>query len=170
MQAGCFWGVEENFRIQVAGVVDTKVGYSGGTVDLSKQKNPYKLVCTNKTGHAETVEVTFDPEIVSYDQLVDSFFHFHDPTTLNREGPDVGTQYRSAIFYSDEAQEEIATRVKGEWDRSGRVPGRIVTEIAPLTTFYPAEEYHQKYFKKNGAHGCLTYFAWTTEPQMTESK
>lgn len=158
--AGCFWGVEESFRTKVKGVVDTTVGYTGGKVDLSKTKNPYKLVCTDKTGHAEAVQVTFDPKKVSYEELVDFFFHIHDPTQLDRQGPDVGTQYRSAIFYHDQQQRDVATAVKERWEKSGRIPGRIVTEIVPASTFYPAEEYHQKYFKKNGAHGCLTYIAW----------
>nr|MDO8088159.1 peptide-methionine (S)-S-oxide reductase MsrA [Candidatus Sigynarchaeum springense] len=160
--AGCFWGVEESFRTK-KGVIDTVVGYTGGHVDLSRLKDPYKLVCTDKTGHAEAVQVTFDPKQVSYEELVDFFFHIHDPTQLNRQGPDVGSQYRSVIFFRDRKQHDIAHAVKERWETSGKIPGRIVTEIAPVSTFYPAEEYHQKYFKKNGSHGCLTYIDWETK-------
>jgi peptide-methionine (S)-S-oxide reductase len=158
--AGCFWGVEESFRTKLKGVLDTKVGYTGGHVDLSKTKNPYKLVCTDKTGHAEAVEVTYDPSVVTYEALVDLFFHIHDPTQKNRQGPDVGSQYRSAIYYHDEIQRDTARKVKERWNASGKMPRPIVTEITQATAFYPAEEYHQKYFDKNGAHGCLTYIAW----------
>ncbi len=158
--AGCFWGVEESFRTKVKGVINTVVGYTGGHVDLSQSNSPYKLVCTGRTGHAEAVQVTYDPKQVSYEELVDFFFHIHDPTQLNRQGPDVGSQYRSAIFYHDAKQHDVAHIVKERWEKSGRIPRRIVTEITPAPAFYPAEEYHQKYFEKNGAHGCLTYIAW----------
>ncbi len=158
--AGCFWGVEESFRTKVKGVIETVVGFTGGHVDLSKFKNPYKIVCTDKTGHAEAVQVTYDPKQISYEELVDFFFHIHDPTQKDRQGPDVGSQYRSAIFYHDQKQRDIAYAVKERWEASGKIPGRIVTEIIPASAFYPAEEYHQKYFERNGAHGCLTYIAW----------
>ncbi len=147
--AGCFWGVEVAFR-QVPGVRNAEAGYEGGTLS-----NPsYKDVCTGRTGHAEVVEVTYDPARVSFDDLVDVFFTSHDPTTLNRQGPDVGTQYRSAIFYHDEEQRRAAEAAKERWNGSGRWRSPVVTEIAPATTFYRAEEYHQRYLEKHGLASC----------------
>ena len=143
--AGCFWGVEANFR-KIEGVLSTRVGYIGGHFS-----NPtYKDVCSYKTGHAEAVEVTFDTTKVSYEELLDVFWVIHDPTTLNRQGPDVGAQYRSAIFYHDEKQKEIAEKSKRELEKSNKFDNAIITEIVPAPTFYKAEEYHQKYFKKHG--------------------
>ncbi|MFN2390271.1 MAG: peptide-methionine (S)-S-oxide reductase MsrA [Actinomycetota bacterium] len=147
--AGCFWGVEAAFR-QIEGVRSTAVGYSGGTYD-----NPsYKDVCTGRTGHAEVVEVTFDPERVSYDDLLEVFWANHDPTTLNRQGPDVGTQYRSAIFFHDDAQEAAAIASKERLESSGRFSRPIVTQIEPASTFYLAEDYHQRYLEKRGLSTC----------------
>lgn len=147
--AGCFWGIESAFR-KVEGVVDTAVGYLGGTVP-----NPtYHDVCTNTTGHAEVVEVQYDPARVSFDQLLDVFWRIHNPTTLNRQGPDVGTQYRSAIFYHDDAQKAAAESSLERLRASGRFPRPIVTEITPASTFYRAEEYHQRYNEKHGRAGC----------------
>lgn len=146
--AGCFWGVEAEFR-KVKGVVSTAVGYSGGTLE-----NPtYEDVCTDKTGHAEAVEVEYDPSQVSYEQLLDLFWQIHDPTTPNRQGPDVGTQYRSAIFYHNQQQKAQAEASKEKLQRSGRAKGPIVTEITPASDFYRAEEYHQQYFEKRGIAG-----------------
>jgi peptide-methionine (S)-S-oxide reductase len=143
--AGCFWGVESNFR-QIPGVVDARAGYIGGTLD-----NPtYEDVCSDGTGHAEAVQVRFDPKRVSYDQLLDAFWKLHDPTTLNRQGPDVGTQYRSAIFYNSPEQAEAAQRSKEREAASGRFKRPIVTQIVPATKFYDAEDYHQRYFEKRG--------------------
>jgi peptide-methionine (S)-S-oxide reductase len=147
--AGCFWGVEVAFR-QVPGVIDAVAGYLGGTLP-----NPtYKDVCTGQTGHAEVVEVTYDPDRVSYDDLLNVFWTSHDPTTLNRQGPDVGTQYRSAIFYHDETQRQAAAASKEALSKSGRFPRPIVTEITPTSTFYRAEEYHQRYLEKRGLASC----------------
>ena len=147
--AGCFWGVESLFR-QVPGVVDAAVGYTGG-----QTKEPtYQDVCTGRTGHAEAVEVLFDPARVSYDQLLDAFWTGHDPTTPNRQGPDRGTQYRSGVFYHDGAQRAAAEASKARWGRSGRFRGPIVTEITPASTFFRAEEYHQRYNEKHGLAGC----------------
>jgi peptide-methionine (S)-S-oxide reductase len=147
--AGCFWGVEVAFR-QVEGVVATAVGYEGG----SYQNPSYQDVCTGHTGHAEVVEITYDPARTSYDDLLNVFWTHHDPTTLNRQGPDHGTQYRSAIFYHDEAQRIAAEASKERWNRSGRFRGPIVTEITPASTFYRAEEYHQRYLEKHGLASC----------------
>lgn len=147
--AGCFWGVEVAFR-KVPGVVDTEVGYCGGHVP-----NPtYELVCTDTTGHAESVRVIFDPQVVSYEQLLEVFWSIHDPTTINRQGPDIGTQYRSAIFCHSEEQLEVARRSKEECERSGRFGKPIVTEILPAPPFYRAEEYHQRYLEKHGGFAC----------------
>jgi peptide-methionine (S)-S-oxide reductase len=143
--AGCFWGVESAFR-QVKGVTDAAVGYAGGTT-----KNPtYQDVCTDRTGHAEVVELDFDPAQVSYEELVRVFFEIHDPTTLNRQGPDFGKQYRSVIFFHDPQQEATARKIKDELDASGKFPRKIVTQIAPAPEFYRGEEYHQRYFEKKG--------------------
>jgi peptide-methionine (S)-S-oxide reductase len=147
--AGCFWGVEETFRA-VPGVVDTAVGYMGGTL-----KNPtYRDVCTDRTGHAEVVEVKYDPAKVSYDTLLDVFWNNHDPTTLNRQGPDFGTQYRSAIFFYTPEQAAAAQASKERLDASGRFRRPIVTEITPAGPFYRAEEYHQRYLEKRGLSHC----------------
>ncbi|MDQ5857632.1 MAG: peptide-methionine (S)-S-oxide reductase MsrA [Acidobacteriota bacterium] len=147
--AGCFWGVEAAFR-QVPGVVDVAVGYSGGTLP----EPTYENVCTGRTGHAESVEVEFDPDRVSYGQLLDVFWENHDPTTLNRQGPDVGTQYRSAAFFHDEAQREEAMASRERLENSGRYRRPVVTEIAPAQTFWRAEEYHQRYLEKRGLAHC----------------
>ncbi|MDQ1255875.1 MAG: peptide-methionine (S)-S-oxide reductase [Candidatus Hydrogenedentes bacterium] len=147
--AGCFWGVEAVFR-EVPGVVDTAVGFSGGNTS-----NPtYRQVCTGQTGHAEVVEVTYDPAKVTYEQLLAKFWDCHDPTTVNRQGPDVGTQYRSAIFYYTPAQKAAAEASKAALDKSGRFSDPVVTAISPAGMFYRAEEYHQRYFEKNGMVNC----------------
>ena len=147
--AGCFWGVEESFR-QLPGVTETEVGYLGGhTNDPS-----YKDVCTDETGHAEVVQVTYDPAKISYEQLLDVFWSAHDPTTLNRQGPDVGTQYRSAIFFHSPEQERVAHASKEKAQASGKFRRPIVTEITPASMFYRAEEYHQKYLAKRGVSHC----------------
>jgi peptide-methionine (S)-S-oxide reductase len=147
--AGCFWGVEDAFR-QVKGVTSTTVGYSGGT----KKDPTYKEVCTGTTGHAESVEVEYDPSQVSYRELLGVFFQSHDPTTLNRQGPDVGTQYRSAIFYNDAEQEAAAREAKATLEKSGVFKRPIVTQILPASDFYRAEDYHQQYFEKQGIRSC----------------
>ena len=141
--AGCFWHVEEIFR-KMKGVVAVVVGYSGGEMPAPT----YEKVCSGETGHAEVAEVSYDPALVSYDTLVHSFFEMHDPTTADRQGPDVGKQYRSAIFYATESEKEIAERIKRELDASGKYAAPIVTEILPVREFYRAEEYHQRYFEK----------------------
>ena len=141
--AGCFWGVEAAFR-QVKGVISTSVGYTGGSF-----KNPtYKDVCSGKTGHAEAVEVEYDPSKVSYDELLTVFWENHDPTTLNRQGPDIGTQYRSAIFFHTPEQKAAAIASKERLQGSGRYKNPIVTEITPASQFYRAEDYHQQYVEK----------------------
>ncbi len=146
--AGCFWGVEAAFR-KVKGVTNTTVGYTGG---LTK-KPSYKDVCTGTTGHAEAILVEFDPQKVSYDQLLEVLFAIHDPTTLNRQGPDFGHQYRSAIFYLTDEQRDKATAIKEQLDKEGRFKNPIVTEITKASEFYKAEEYHQQYFEKKGIIG-----------------
>ncbi|MGE5754624.1 MAG: peptide-methionine (S)-S-oxide reductase MsrA [Planctomycetaceae bacterium] len=150
--AGCFWGVEETFR-HVPGVVNTAVGYSGGTLDHPT----YEDVCTDRTGHAEVVQVEYDPAQVRYEQLLDVFWNAHDPTTPNRQGPDVGTQYRSVIFYHDDEQEAAATASKEKLQASGRFRRPIVTEIVPAAPFHRAEEYHQRYLAKRGHSHCSTH-------------
>jgi peptide-methionine (S)-S-oxide reductase len=147
--AGCFWHVESEF-MGVKGVVSTEVGFMGGT----KENPTYKDVCGKKTGHAEVVHLIFDPKVVSYGELLHVFFKIHDPTQLNRQGPDHGTQYRSVIFYYDDEQRKEAEKVKQAEGSSGRNQSPIVTEISPATRFWKAEEYHQKYFKKNGVGAC----------------
>ena len=143
--AGCFWHVEDLLG-KTKGVKSTQVGYTGGQL-----VNPtYEEVCTDKTGHAEAVEVEYDPNEISYEELLDVFWNNHNPTTLNRQGPDVGNQYRSAIFYHDEKQKEIAEKSKQDLEQSGKHTNPIVTEIVSAPSFYKAEEYHQKYFKKHG--------------------
>lgn len=142
--AGCFWCVEAIFE-KLNGVIDVEAGYSGGEVE-----NPtYKEVCTGYTGHAEVTRITFDAEIISFETLVEILFYTHDPTTLNRQGHDVGTQYRSAIFYHNQLQKEVAEKVKAKVDASGYYSSKIVTEISPLENYYPAENYHQDYFENN---------------------
>lgn len=147
--AGCFWGVEARFRKE-KGVLDTAVGYIGGGLE-----NPtYEDVCTSRTGHAEVVQVEFDPAAVSFEHLLDVFWDSHDPTTLNKQGPDTGTQYRSAIFFHDADQEAIANASRQQRDASGRYASPIVTEITPAGSFYRAEEYHQRYLEKRGMDSC----------------
>jgi peptide-methionine (S)-S-oxide reductase len=147
--AGCFWGVEATFR-QIAGVKDVAVGYAGGTTE-----NPtYEQVCSDETGHAEVVEVTFDPAEVSYETLLDVFWRNHDPTTRNRQGPDVGSQYRSVIFYHSPEQKAAAETKLAELEKSGRFRRPIVTQIEPAPLFYRAEEYHQQYLAKHGRTHC----------------
>jgi peptide-methionine (S)-S-oxide reductase len=147
--AGCFWGVEAAFR-RVPGVLDAAVGYTGG-----QTANPtYKDVCTDRTGHAEVVQVTFDPAQVSYEQLLDVFWEEHDPTQVNRQGPDFGKQYRSAIFFHSPEQEATAKKSKAALDASGKFRRPIATEITPASTFYRGEEYHQRYLEKRGAASC----------------
>lgn len=149
--AGCFWGIEEAFS-QIKGVISTCVGYTGGTL-----KNPtYKDVCQGNTGHAEAVEVRFDPSIVTYEKLLEIFWNIHDPTTLNRQGPDIGSQYRSSIFFHTEEQEAIAKASKEKLEKSeNKYKNKIVTEIKSASEFYKAEEYHQQYCKKHGITSCL---------------
>lgn len=147
--AGCFWGVEENFR-QTNGVTETKVGYSGGHTE-----NPtYEQVCGKQTGHAEVVEVTFDPAVISYEQLLKIFFEMHDPTTLNRQGPDHGSQYRSAIYFHSPEQEQQAKETIAALNKAGAFRDPIVTEVTEAKPFYVAEEYHQKYLAKRGINVC----------------
>ena len=151
LAAGCFWGVEAAFR-QIKGVVSATVGYSGGT-----SPNPgYYDVCGGDTGHAEALQIEFDPSQVSYKQLLDTFWKTHDPTTLNRQGPDIGSQYRSAIFFHTPEQQAIATASKDELDRSSRYRDPVVTEISAASEFYPAEEYHQRYLEKRGLIHCAS--------------
>ena len=147
--AGCFWGVEAAFR-GLPGVADTSVGYTGG----QRVSPSYQEVCTGKTGHAESVEIAFDPKKVSYDQLLEMFWEIHDPTTINRQGPDVGHQYRSAIFFHTPEQERAARASRDRHDRSGQFDGPIVTEILPAGPFFKAEEYHQQYLAKRGMVEC----------------
>jgi peptide-methionine (S)-S-oxide reductase len=143
--AGCFWGVEATFR-RASGVGSTAVGYEGG-----HQENPtYQQVCTGRTGHAEVVEVDYDPDVVSYEELLELFWDSHDPTTLDRQGPDVGSQYRSAIFFHDPKQQRAARISKEKLEASGKHRSPIVTEIVPATAFYRAEEYHQQYLEERG--------------------
>jgi len=147
--AGCFWGVEETFRM-VKGVISTKVGYTGG-----HHENPtYEEVCTDKTGHAEAVQIEFDPTKITYEHLLDIFWDNHDPTTLNRQGPDIGIQYRSAIFYHNTKQKAAATKSKNKLQKAAYKNKKIVTEITPAAEFYVAEEYHQQYLKKRGMTTC----------------
>jgi peptide-methionine (S)-S-oxide reductase len=147
--AGCFWGIEEAFR-NTKGVKSTIVGYTGGRLE-----NPtYKDVCTNKTGHVEAVQIQFDPSDISYEKLLDVFWSIHDPTTPNRQGPDIGSQYRSMIFVHTPEQEKIAAKSKEVLEKSGRFKNKIVTEIVNASTFYKAEEYHQQYYMKRGGGSC----------------
>ena len=142
--AGCFWGVEESFKHK-KGVIDTTVGYMGG-----KMKNPtYENVCSGKTGHAEVVQIIYDPAVISFEELLDTFWNIHNPTQSNRQGVDIGYQYRSVIFYSTNEQKQIAEKSLKLLEKSGNYDKKIVTEIMPASTFYPAEDYHQDYFEKN---------------------
>ncbi len=142
--AGCFWGVEKIF-LKLPGVISTQVGYAGGSV-----KNPdYEQVCSGSTGHAEALEVTYDPKIILYEELLAVFWEYHDPTTKNQQGPDIGSQYRSAIFYYDEEQKKLAEKSRELLDVSGVYKNKIVTEIVPAAPFFSAEEYHQRYLEKN---------------------
>jgi peptide-methionine (S)-S-oxide reductase len=145
--AGCFWGVEAAFR-NTPGVLATEVGYTGG----SRDEPSYEEVCTGRTGHAEAVEVEFDPARVTYDQLLDVFWHEHDPTQLDRQGPDVGTQYRSAVFFHSPEQEAAAEASRDRVQSRSRRP--VVTEVTPASEFWPAEEYHQRYLEKRGLATC----------------
>jgi peptide-methionine (S)-S-oxide reductase len=147
--AGCFWGVEAAFA-DMPGVSDTAVGYIGGQTE----RPTYQDVCSHATGHAEAVQVTFDPAKIKYEALVEKFFTLHDPTQVNRQGPDIGDQYRSAIFYTSPAQQQIAQQVKDRVQASGRFKKPIATLIEPAKTFWRAEEYHQKYIQKRGGGSC----------------
>lgn len=147
--AGCFWGVEESFR-KLPGVTSTAVGYEGGTLE-----NPtYEDVCTGKTGHAEVLEIEFDKSKISYEKLLETFFNVHDPTTFNRQGPDIGTQYRSIILFHNIEQEKLARETIEKLEKTGKYKDKIVTEIKEASTFYRAEEYHQKYLHKRGISNC----------------
>ena len=151
LAAGCFWGVEATFR-QIEGVMSATVGYTGGTLP-----NPtYQDVCGGRTGHAEALEIEYDPAQVSYEELLDTFWKTHNPTTLNRQGPDVGSQYRSAVFFHTAEQQAAATASKDKLERSGQHRAPVVTEITPASEFYPAEDYHQRYFEKRGIAHCAT--------------
>jgi peptide-methionine (S)-S-oxide reductase len=151
--AGCFWGIEQTFS-ELPGVLATRVGYMGG----HSQDPTYQEVCTDKTGHAEVVEVTFDEHIISYEKLLEVFWSCHNPTLLNRQGPDTGTQYRSAIFYYDDNQKQLAQDSKEALTDAHKYAKPIVTEIVHAATFYPAEEYHQKYLQKQGLKTCHISF------------
>jgi len=147
--AGCFWGVEAAFQ-KIKGIKETSVGYMGGTL-----KNPsYKDVCTDKTGHAEVIQLVYDPSQITYEKLLTVFWETHDPTQINRQGPDVGTQYRSAIFYHSDEQRKTAEKSKEKQQQSGKHQKPIVTEITKAQEFYAAEEYHQKYLQKHGLSSC----------------
>jgi peptide-methionine (S)-S-oxide reductase len=147
--AGCFWGVEAAFRA-IAGVDSTRVGYTGG-----EMRNPtYKDVCTDRTGHAEAVEIDYDPANVSYDDLLKVFWENHDPTQVDGQGPDIGSQYRSSIFFHSPEQEAAARASKAQLEKSGKFRRPIATEIVPAVTFYPAEDYHQRYLEKRGLASC----------------
>jgi len=151
--AGCFWGVEKIF-VELPGVVSTQVGYAGG-----RTENPtYEEVCSGRTGHAEALEVEFDPSKISYKKLLLTFYQYHDPTTMNRQGPDVGSQYRSVIFYYDEDQKRSAEKSKEILDKSGIFKNPVVTEVVPAGKFWVAEDYHQKYLKKNPGGYCSHHF------------
>jgi len=150
--AGCFWGVEAAFQ-KVKGVVSTTVGYSGGSLDHPS----YEDVCTNRTGHAEVVQVEYDPSQVSYEELLEVFWNNHDPTTLNRQGPDIGTQYRSVIFYHSPEQKTAALAAKQKLASSHKYKMPIVTQILPASTFWKAEDYHQQYLEKHGLSSCTIH-------------
>ena len=147
--AGCFWGIEATYQ-KIKGVNKTEVGYLGGTLE-----NPsYEDVCAGNTGHAEVVQVSFDPNEINFKQIIDIFWSNHNPTTLNQQGPDIGSQYRSAVFYHSDEQKQIAKTTKLELEQSARFKDLIVTEITKATTFYKAEEYHQQYLEKRGLSHC----------------
>ncbi len=156
--AGCFWGVEDFFR-QVPGVIDAVSGYAGGTT----QNPTYKQVCNDETYHAEVVEVSFDPAKVSYATLVELFFRMHNPTQMNRQGPDFGTQYRSVIFTHGPEQQHIAKEIKARVEASGKWKKPVVTQIEPAPAFWKAEDYHQRYFEKHGGHCHVSYAELTAE-------
>lgn len=159
---GCFWCTEAVFQ-EIKGVLKVESGYSGGAV-----VNPtYKQVCTGNTGHAEVIQITFDPAVVSYDKLLEAFFYSHDPTTLNRQGNDVGTQYRSAVFYHSEAQKTAALALKEQLDKAKVWPDPIVTEVTPFKVFYKAEDYHQNYYNDNGAQ---PYCQFVIKPKVDKFK
>ncbi len=159
---GCFWCTEAVF-LQLKGVQSVVSGYTGGTV-----KNPtYRQICNGDTGHAEAIQITFNPAEIGYEDLLDVFWQTHDPTTLNRQGNDEGTQYRSAIFYHSDEQKRIAERSKKKLDESGKLASRIVTEIVPATVFYPAEDYHQNYFENNPRNG---YCQLVIPPKLAKLK
>ena len=147
--AGCFWHVEAEF-MEVKGVISTEVGFMGG----NKENPTYRDVCGKRTGHAEVVHILYDPEALSYEELLKTFFRIHDPTQLNRQGPDHGDQYRSVIFYYDDEQRKLADEAKRSEGASGKHSEPIITEISPATTFWKAEEYHQRYFQKNKVRSC----------------
>ena len=154
--AGCFWGIEAAFR-QIKGVVETAVGYTGGTVP----EPDYKKVCSGRTGHAEAVGILFDPTVVSYEKLLDTFWNIHDPTQVDRQGPDIGTSYRSAIFYHSLEQKELAEASKARLTTSEKYRGKtIATEIVPALQFWKAEEYHQQYYEKCGRGYCASKKCW----------
>ena len=160
--AGCFWCVEAVFQ-NLKGVESVISGYSGGHI-----KNPaYREVCNGNTGHAEVAQITYDPKVTSFAELLEVFWQTHDPTTLNRQGNDVGTQYRSAIFYHNDEQKEIAEKYKQELEASGAFDAPIVTEISPLTNFYPAEDYHQNYFNQNPSQ---PYCSMVVRPKVDKFK
>ena len=150
--SGCFWCTEAVFE-RVEGVQSVVSGYAGGTVEYPS----YKQVCTGTTGHAEVIQITYDPDIITYDELLQIFWRTHDPTTLNRQGNDVGTQYRSVIFYHDDEQKQLAEKYKEELNASGAWKDPIVTEIVPLTNFYKAEDYHQNYYENNPNQGYCSF-------------
>lgn len=159
---GCFWCTEAIFQ-QLKGVTKVVSGYAGGKV-----KNPsYKEVCTGVTGHAEVIQITYDPAVITYPELLEVFWQTHDPTTLNRQGADVGTQYRSVVFYHSEEQKQLAESYKKKLDESGAFDNPIVTEISPLTEYYPAEDYHQNYYKLNGS---APYCSYVIQPKLEKFK
>lgn len=149
--AGCFWGVQQRFD-ELPGVTETEVGYTGGTTP----RPTYKQVCSDRTGHAESVRIEYDPERISYEQLLEAFFAMHDPTQLNRQGPDHGSQYRSAILVHDAEQERAARQAIAHLETQGTYTRPVVTEIAPARDWWPAEDYHQKYYQKNRFWSCST--------------
>jgi len=150
---GCFWGIQYEFD-QIKGVVETEVGFAGGSAASQQVVPTYKEVCTGKTGHAEVVHILYDPSVVSYNDLLKAFWEMHDPTTVNRQGPDVGSQYRSVIFYYDEEQKKLAEESRNNLGKSGKYANLIVTQLVSAAEFFKAEDYHQKYFEKTGQKVC----------------